>query len=180
MAENTTASHSVHQSSVITRIVCLELFLWIIFSIDVYVLCAMLRYERKVRKKSKLKVRVKSGKIFRIRIDDFAGSMRSCVIVAACAAIMRNLCEHLEVLLELSSYDYCDVTMRCKYLCALVFFSGVYVFLWMRQRLCYTNHAMKHLSSKGTRYCSWFLVVFILLVEMLVVALFVGTLTYGR
>lgn len=110
------------------------------------------------------------------RSSRYALIMRAKSLAAAVFVLSRFACENYELIAQYAGvdrdHDYCNVVMKIKIVLTAIAMWFIYAFLWTRQRFCYAEPAMKHLSTKMTRAWSWISLL------MLTVAQLVGTILF--
>ena len=110
----------------------------------------------------------------------FAFAMRLAYLVAVLFTLGRLLCEHYELLAQYFGiqHDYCNTIVKIKVALSAIAILGIYVFLWIRQRFCYSDPAMAHLSSRATRYLSIASLALLILAQLVGSVLFLATRFY--
>lgn len=186
--EATTQPSSSHEANTESierhRVVLLQVFLWIFTTASLYIFVMLLLYEckavyrvnrRDARSNSSGKLRVKNSS------KKYGKQLRVVNIIAAGLLFVRTIVEHVEILhQEVSEQDICSNVITLKIMMAGMFFTAVYVFLWLRQRMCYTNPSMCHLTSSFTKILSWVSLLALLGAEVVTIGLFVLTRSYRR
>ena len=107
----------------------------------------------------------------------FGVAMRFELLIALIFLMGRFICEHYELVKQywMVTYSYCDTTNKVKMVLTTINVAGVYLFLWTRQRFCYAQTAMNHLSTSLTRAASWVSLILLFLAQFLGTILFVKT-----
>ena len=110
----------------------------------------------------------------------YAIAMRCECIVASLFLFGRLICEEYELLTQYlgADYDYCDVILKLKVAMGSVAMTGVYLFLWTRQRLFYSEPAMHHLSPQLMKAMSWISLLLLVVGQIVVTTLFLVTRFY--
>ena len=106
--------------------------------------------------------------------------MRVASITAVVFALGRMLCENYELIAQFAGvrFDYCDEIVKTKVTLSSIAVLSTGLFLWVRQRFCYSDPAMKHLSSYATRCISWTSLGLLFLAQFVGSALFLITRFY--
>ncbi|XP_039263628.1 uncharacterized protein LOC120339543 [Styela clava] len=154
------------------RSTVLQVSLWIYTVIGLYILIALTVYERSAYLKRKHEsvslVLASKGSSKRYGIY-----LRSVNIAAAVIFLCRTALEHAEILIEVNTtYEHCNQVVQTKFVFSGLFFCAIYLFLWIRQRMCYNNALMSHLTSTLTHFFSWASLAALLAAEILTTGLF--------
>ena len=109
-------------------------------------------------------------------------AMRVEIMFSLLFLLGRFICEHIELLFRhfQIDIDYCDSLIKTKLILTFLGVTAVYLFFWTRQRFCYSEPAMQHLSTKSTKIISWTSVLILLLAEVLGSILFLVTRKYTK
>ena len=161
----------------LTRFIVLQSTVTLFTIISAYVTIALLFFECK---KLGSKFRSQGQRLRMEKNGRYAVAMRYESIIAAVFLLGRLLCEQYELLAQYLgvTYDYCDVIVKVKVALSSIAVSGVYMFLWTRQRFCYSEPAMQHLSSRLIKAMSWISLLLLALVQIVGTILFLVTRFY--
>lgn len=163
------------------RTLMLEIFLGIFSVTSLYLFASLLWYENELstRRNHSARSRGKSDK--NKASKKYGRYLRIANMTAVALLFVRTIVEHVEVLHEeFTEYDMCSKVVTLKVILAGLFITAVYIFLWLRQRMCYSNPTMNHLSTDFTHIMSRVSVVALFIAEMITVGLFVFTRSYKR
>ncbi|XP_078487679.1 uncharacterized protein LOC144745713 [Ciona intestinalis] len=158
-----------------TRLVILEITTSFLTLIVLYILFCLLWYERTLLRNSSRK-RKSSRKTAK-----YAVAMRVQSILAPVFFLGRLATDHYELLaqyLQRDPHDFCNVTWIVRLIFSAFSISMVYLFLWTRQSYCYSDKAMRHLTTRVTTTLSWATLALILVAEITCTILFGATRFY--
>ena len=157
----------------LTRFIVLECSVSLFTITAFYLFLSLLLYEWRLQLRH---LPTRKDRIFRYGV-----AMRIQSVIAVLFTLGRLLCEQYELVAQYAGVrnDYCDVIIKIKITFSGVAVLSVYVFLWTRQRFCYSNPAMLHLSNRGTRVLSWITLLFIFLAQIIGTILFLTTRIYS-
>ncbi|XP_077968274.1 uncharacterized protein LOC144422207 [Styela clava] len=169
-----TSTSDLQDKKTAIRFRTLMAMLWSCFAITLYLLSMLVVREifRSIRKKKPTN--------FSTTASRHTMALRITTISAALFLLSRCSLEIAEVFLQDTEMDKCDVFGKVKFAAVFFHVASVYLFLWIKQRVCYLNPAMKHLTSKLTRIVSWLSFAGICFTLVGGTYFFMGTRTYGK
>lgn len=107
--------------------------------------------------------------------------LRLTTTTAAFILMLRCFLVQAELMMEVhTDYEHCNIVVLVKFFLTAVYVTLIYVFLWLRQRACYSNPLVHHLTSQLTHACSWVSLIMLIIAEVIGTSLFMWTRTYKR
>ncbi|XP_039273246.2 uncharacterized protein LOC120347385 [Styela clava] len=79
---------------------------------------------------------------------------KMCIMSTVCAIVRFTNNQYL-LFTWWHERDHCSVVLNISIALYFVSMYPIYFFLWLRQRIFYSNQALKHLYNKFTRFLSW-------------------------
>ena len=159
-----------------TRFLVLQTSVTLFTIVSAYIAIALCFFECMLSSKNQLQ----SQRSWMKQKGRYARVMRYESIVAALFLLGRLLCEQYELLAHYLGVtnDYCNVVVKVKVTLSSISVWNVYLFLWTRQRLCYSEPVMHHLSSHFMKAMSWISLLLLAVAQITSTILFVVTRFY--
>lgn len=158
------------------RTLVLQCLLWTLFGVNIYILTTLLLREYFITKHRKIN-RLDRRSIVSAR---YSRALRAATIIGSVSYLLRSVCENVEIIFDNQDGDYCHILLRIKFILTFFFVTSIYTFLWIKQRMCYINPAMSHLTSKVTRFVSWASIVLIVSSGLVGANLFMWSRSYKK
>ena len=161
----------------LTRFIVLETTIAIFTMIIVYLVVALIIYEWRKPNNNIISLRHLSDLN---RSLQFALKVRLQTLFAVLFVLGRFVCENYELLAQYTGvcHDYCNAIVKVKIALTSVVIYCIYISLWMRQRYCYAEPAIQHLSTPLIRALSWGSLGFLTLALLIGTVLFLVTRFY--